>query len=221
MRKMESEIAKLKESVLEMMILAKNQLIKSKKAFLEYDMDVAEEIIHNEKRMNALELSLDRNIENTFAIYTPVASDLRFVISLLKINSDLERIGDYADGIADYIVDLKEAIDPAALEATKLDEMFDIAISMIIDIHEAFEKGDTELARKVYRKDVELNTINSNASKVITELISSRQCSTRSMLYLFSTIRKVERTGDHIKNIAEDIIFHHEAEVLKHKSIDG
>lgn len=216
----EAELAQLKKAILEMMVLAKIQLEKSKTAFLQNDVDLAQEVIHNEKRMNALELSIDRDIENIFALFQPVASDLRFVISMMKINSDLERIGDYADGIADYIVDLNKPITKKALELTRIGEMFDIAISMMTDIHTAYENADTLLARKVYKKDSELNHLNRNASEVISTLIKENIEDTRPMLYLFSTIRKIERAGDHIKNVAEDIIFHLEAEVVKHKKIE-
>lgn len=216
----EAELTQLKNAILEMMVLAKVQLEKSKIAFLENDVDLAQEVIHNEKRMNALELSIDRDVENIFALFQPVASDLRFVISMMKINSDLERIGDYADGIADYIVDLNKPISKKALELTQIGEMFDIAISMMTDIHIAYTNADTMLARKVYKKDSELNHLNRNASKVITGLIQENIEETRPMLYLFSTIRKIERAGDHIKNVAEDIIFHLEAEVVKHRKIE-
>jgi len=220
MTQLELKLNQLKANILEMMILAMRQLKKSKIAFLEHDTKLADEIIQNEKRMNALELSIDRDVENIFALYQPVASDLRFTISMLKINSDIERIGDYAEGIADYVMDLDALIPKKAIKLTHVSEMFDVAISMMTDIQEAFEQGDTALARRVYEKDVELNKINITASKVISDLIEKDNNTTRSMLFLFSTIRKLERTGDHIKNVAEDIIFHHEAEVFKHKNLD-
>ncbi len=217
MTQLELELAKLRKAVVEMMELAQVQLEKSKQAFLAFDTDLAQEVIHNEKRINAMELSIDSHCENILALFHPVATDLRFVISVLKINSDLERIGDNADGIAAYIANLDKSIVREALEATKTPEMFDITISMLADIQTAYEKGDTRLARKVYKKDVKLNTINHNASRVITKLVKEDKAHTRSLLYLFSTIRKLERVGDHIKNIAEDVIFHIEAEVMKHK----
>jgi phosphate transport system protein len=216
MTHLETELEQLKKIILEMMTLVKNQLEKSKYTFLNNDTELAEEIIHNEKRVDAMELSIDRKCENIFALFQPVATNLRFVIAMLKINSDLERIGDYADGIAKYVVDLNEPIAKKALETTHIPEMFDIAISMITSIYTVFEQGDTSLSRKVYKKDMELNNINHNASKIITELIKEKTENIRPLLFLLSTIRKIERVGDHIKNIAEDVIFHLETEVLKH-----
>lgn len=221
MTHLEIELGRLKQSILEMMDLTKAQLEKAKIAFLEKDNALAQEIIHNEKRVNAMELSIDRDCENIFALFQPVATNLRFVISMLKINSDLERIADYAEGLAAYVIDLEQPIHRSSIELTKVPEMFDITISMLSDIYIALDKEDTALARKVYMKDAELNTINSNASRIIKDLIIQDTDSTRRHLFLFSAIRKLERVGDHIKNIAEDTIFFIEAEILKHKMKKG
>ncbi len=215
----EEEVQQLKEAINDMAELTISQMKKAKDAYLANDSELAQEIIHNEKRVNAIELSIDRDCENIFALLNPVASDLRFVISALKINSDLERIGDYADGIADYVVDLTEKLDPSLVKETKIEEMFNIAISMLEDIAIALREDNVKLARKVYQKDSELNKININASKIITEYINNNPKTVRQSLFMFSVIRKIERTGDHIKNIAEDLIFYVEAKVLRHKKI--
>lgn len=215
--KTEIELNELKEAILDMMILCKRQLEKAKDAFMNQDKDIANDIIHHETKVNAMELSIDREIENIFALYGPKASDLRSLIAMLKMNSDLERIGDYSDSIADYVVDMKKTVKQEAMEETSLGTMFDITVEMMDDITTAFETEDTALARKVYKKDADLNEINSNASNIIGEYIKKDPEEFRPMLFLFSTIRKLERVGDHIKNVAEDMIFHHEAEILKHK----
>lgn len=201
-----------------MLNLAVDQVQKSKTAFVNYDVELAEEIRHNEKRMNAMELSIDRDCENTFALFQPVATDLRFLISMLKINSDIERIGDYAEGLANYVIELPKPIGKDVLEATRIEEMFDITIAMMQNIGKAFEEGNSNLARKVYKKDADLNKINRDSSKTIQQFIKKDLDDIRPLLYLFSGIRKLERIGDHVKNIAEDTIFYIEAEVLKHKS---
>lgn len=213
----EVELAELKDTILEMMALAKIQLEKAKWSFLAVDTELAEEIIHNEKRMNSLEMSVDRDCENLLALFQPFATELRFIISILKINTNLERIGDYADGIADYVVEMDIPYSEKVLQESRIAEMFDIAIDMITNIATAFEEEDGKLARKVYKKDKHLNKINNNSSLVISELIIAETKNTRPLLFLFSTIRKLERVGDHIKNIAEGIIFHLEAEVWKPK----
>lgn len=217
MNHLQNELTQLKHAIADMVLLAGHQLEKSKQAYLNMDQMTAQEIIHTEKRLNGMELAINRECENILALYNPVATDLRMVISMLRVNSDIERIGDYADSIADYVVDLQESISEDALKATRLAEMFDHAIEMVKTIHKAIELEDTGLARKVFLMDAELNTINKNASRVINEFVLRDPQSIRPMLFHFSTIRKLERVGDHIKNIAEEMIFFKEAEVLKHR----
>lgn len=217
MNQLQTELGQLRTAVLEMMDLTIAQLIKSKVAFLTYNLEIAQEVRHHEKRINAMELSIDRECENIIALFQPVATDLRFLISMLKVNSNLERIGDYADGIAHYVLLLPNPLSEAELSASRIEEMFNMAISMLTDIRQALDEEDTTLARKVYKKDADLNVINNNASSTIQELIIKDNNAIRPLLFLFSAIRKVERVGDHIKNIAEDTIFYIEAEVLKHK----
>lgn len=214
---LEEEINQLKSEVIEMLSLTRNQLEKVKHAFLNHDSDLAEEITHNEKRVNAMELSIDRACENFLALYQPVATDLRFVIAVLKINSDIERIADLAYGIASYILELPKKFSNEAIEKTKIAEMFDINIAMLDAVLTAFENEDTKLARQVYKQDKKLNKINSSASKKIADILKESPEQTRQLLFLFSSIRKLERAGDHIKNITEDISFHIDAKVLKHK----
>jgi len=216
MNNLEKELIVIKETVADMLNLVLSQVEKASEAFMNLDKELAEEIIHTEKKVNALELTIDKLCENTFALFNPVASDLRLTISTLKMNSDIERIGDYADGIAKYVVDLKKPIDPQALEQTRIKEMFDIAYHMLDMVIVAFETDNTKLARKVFLKDKELNKINRASSALIEELVD-QGTNVRPLLYLFSTIKKVERMGDHIKNIGEDWIFYLEGEVLKHK----
>lgn len=216
MTHLDAELQQLRESIMEAMLLAKSQLEKSKTAFLKKDEELAEDIIFHEKKMNALELSIDRDCENIFALFNPVATDLRFVVSMLKINSDLERIADYADGFAGYVLEMENPVNNAVIEATQSIQMFDIAIDMINDVYIAFERKNSSLARKVFFKDAKLNKINANSSKVISGFVKEDPDSFRTLLFLYSTIRSLERVGDHVKNIAENLVFYQDAEILKH-----
>jgi len=217
MTNLEQELKEVKDSVLEMLKLVLNQMEKAGDAFIQFDDGLAEEVIHSEKRVNAMELTIDKHCENVFALFNPVASDLRFVISMLKMNSDIERIGDYADGIADYVIDLEEPIDSNYLEKSRISEMFDIAYNMLDMVIISIESDNTELPRQVFKKDRELNKINRASSDLIEKMVKEDHKNTSSALYLFSSIKKVERIGDHIKNIAEDWIFYLDGEVLKHR----
>src|SRR3569833_4162332 len=105
MTPIETEITALKTEVVNMWILVQSQLNKAKESMLNFDKDLAREVVMKEKRVNAYELKIDRDCENIFALYCPVAVDLRFLLAVLKINNNLERIGDIAEGIAKYIIE--------------------------------------------------------------------------------------------------------------------
>lgn len=192
-------------------------MLNSREAFLNHDNDLAEEVIRTENRVNALDLKIDRDCERFLARYNPVASDLRFVLALRKINFDLERIGDHAYGISRYVIEVDIPIVPELLDKLKFTEMYDCALSMLDDITRAYEIKDTKFARKVFKKDKLLDKINLNSFKVISEEVKKDPELIDQYLLLFSIIKKTERIGDLITNIAEEIIFYKEAEVLKHR----
>ena len=217
MANLDTEIGLLNDDLLELMYLVKTQLEKGREAFMSFDEELAHEITANEKRVDALELKIDRDCENILALFNPVAVDLRFVIASFKINSDLERVGDHANSIAKYILDFGGPIDEDVIKELRLDEMYDIAIQMLSNIFSSFIAEDTELARKVFAKDKILNEINREASDATAQLIKNDKKNAKEYLYLFSIIRKLERVGDLTKNAAEEIIFYIEAKVLKHK----
>jgi phosphate transport system protein len=169
-----------------------------------------------EKRVNSFELKIDRDCENIFALHCPVAVDLRFLLASLKINTNLERIGDIAAGIALYVVESTVNFDVDALEKTSLIRMYEEAVNILIDTRTAFEKEDTVLARSIFKRDDVLDAINENAPNSVSELIKADINSLPEALYILSIIRKLERIGDQSKNIAEEIIFYVEAKILKH-----
>lgn len=219
MSNLDNEVKLLKDNILELMFLVKNQLEKGQKAFENFDEELAHEITENEKRVDSLELTIDRDCENLLALHNPVAVDLRFVMAAFKINSDLERIGDHANSIAKYILDFGKKMEDDAIRKMQVDEMYATSLKMMSNIFNAFITEDTELARKVFKLDKKLNQINREVSAITTELISSKIEQTQNFLYLFSIVRKLERVGDLTKNIAEEFIFYIEAKVLKHKKM--
>ena len=199
-----------------MWILVQSQLNKAKDSMIQFDKDLAREVLIKEKRVNSFELKIDRDVENVFALYCPVAIDLRFLLAALKINTNLERIGDIAAGVAKYVVDSSVNFDVKALESTSLIRMYDEAINILIDTRTAFEKEDTVLARSIFKRDDVLDAINDNAPIAIAEVIKADMGTINESLYILSIIRKLERIGDQSKNIAEEIIFYVEAKILKH-----
>jgi phosphate transport system protein len=217
MAQFETELQDVKSEVINMWKLVLLQLSKAEEALLTFDKDLAREVILKEKRVNALELKIDRDCENVFALYCPVAIDLRFLLAALKINNNLERIGDIAEGIARYIVDSTVKFDVEALKSTQLIEMFEGSISILTDAQTCFEYEDTILARTIFSRDEVLDQINKRANTNISKYIQNNIHNIDEALYILSIIRKLERVGDQSKNIAEEIIFFVEAKVLKHQ----
>lgn len=217
MTQLEHELQSIKAEVVSMWTLVESQLQKSKTALLHFDKDLAREIVLKEKRVNAFELKLDRDCEDIFALYCPVAVDLRLLLAVLKINNNLERIGDIAEGVAKYIIESPTEFDPSIFAKTELINMYDEAISILADTRVAFEKEDTILARSIFKRDEILDAINRKAQDRIAECIRQEPGSVNDALYVISIIRKMERAGDQTKNIAEEIIFYIEAKVLKHQ----
>ena len=205
MTHLEEELTMLKSEITVMWQMVISQLYKTREALLEFDKDLAREVVSAEKRVNSLELKIDRDCENIFALFNPVAVDLRTVLAILKINNNLERSGDIAEGIAKYIIVADHPFDAEIVEKTQILRMYDETNNILEDVLKAFETEDTRLARSI-----------SNA--VVAEFMRNHPEKIEEGLYLISMIRKLERVGDHCKNIAEEIIFNIEAKVLKHKS---
>jgi len=214
---LDNEIQQLKGEVISMWEMVLSQLQKAEEALKNMDRDLAREVILTEKRVNAFELKIDRDCEDILALFAPVAIDLRFILAVLKINMNLERTGDIAEGIAKFVVDIPADFDVRLLEITHVLEMYQQGNEMVIDVMNAFEEEDTSLARKVFKKDDLLDEINKNAAIIVADFIKDNPSKIESALYILSTIRKLERVGDQAKNMAEEIIFYSEAKVLKHK----
>ena len=198
-----------------MFFLVESQWEKGATAILNYDQDMAEEISSSENRINAQELKIDSDCENIIALHSPVAVDLRFILSSYKINHSLEHIADIAQSIAKYVADSDLAYNQEIINQTKVNEMLETFNSMMDCLIDAFENEDPKIARKVFKKDKVLNKINAEAHKIIVDNMNTYD--NGMLLFLLSSIRKIERAGDSLKKIGEEIIYHLEAKVLKHQ----
>ena len=207
----------INEAGLEMLALCKSQLEKAREAFINNDSDLAEEVLYRETHINALDLKIEKDCERFLALYNPVATDLRFIIAVLKINYELERIADHAFNISKYVVENDKKIAPHLLKVLEFDKMYETIDSMMDHITFAYTEKDVKTARKVFKKDKVLDKININSFKIIEEAIIKDHKIIHDALLVFSVVKKLERVGDLIKNIAEEIIFYIDAEVLKHK----
>ncbi|MEK7253957.1 MAG: phosphate signaling complex protein PhoU [Bacteroidota bacterium] len=217
MTHLDSELKILKADLLEMWRLVVKQLEKGSEALTNFDRDLAMEVVENEKRVNSYELKMDRDCENIFALFQPLASDLRLVLATLKISNNLERIGDIAASVAEFVLRADTNFNKEILDSSKILEMQGVATEMLADTLEAFDKEDTRLARTIFKRDKILDEIDRNALESIVESIQKYPDQVKNSLLVLSMIRKLERVGDQSKNIAEEIIFYFEAKVLKHR----
>ena len=218
MSNLDNELNSIKEELTDMTKLVGMQLSKCKEALHNHDIELAREVIVNEKRVNATELKIDRDCEDFLALFNPVAVDLRFILASLKINTNLELMGDYAENIAKFLIKSDKAPGKDLLSRYKIDEMFDISTEMLDHALDALIYEDAKVARRVFGQDDELDKLYDKGWQLNIDLIREMPEQAENFLFIFSIISRLERFGDHTKNIAEEIIFYLEAKVLKHKS---
>lgn len=213
----DDELVGIKSEVLDMWALVSRQMTAAKQAVEEMDTDRAQQIVAHEKMVNSYDLKIDSMVEDFIALYTPVAVDLRFALAMLNINNNLERIGDYAEGLARFVVRSKEArIDKELAEQLHLSEMFDRVIQMMETARTALETENLQLAKTVTEQDNALDELNANSIRILTDYATRHPETMHLCLEMNGVFRKLERTGDHINNIIEDIVFYMEAMILKH-----
>jgi phosphate transport system protein len=217
MTHLDTELLKLKQQLFEMWSLVISQVETSREALMNYDKGAAAEIAFKEKMVDTYELKLDRDCENIIALYNPVATDLRLTLAILKINTDLERIGDFARGIAKFIKRCpKESINPELLKVCQFDDLIKNAIEMLTDAKSALENENSRMAVSIFSHDEFLDDVHRHSNKIIGDYIRSHPDEIDEALNMHSIIRKIERIGDHCSNIAEEIVFYIDAKVLKH-----
>lgn len=218
MKVIEQEIAALKNNISQMWALVHQQLYNAGEAMLTGDRELACKVIGRERRVNAFELKIDSDCEDIIALYAPVAIDLRFVLAMYKINTNLERLGDFAESIARFAGNLpaEEPVDPELIKTTRVEEMLTQLLSMLSLAQEAFEKESSEIASRIFLKDNLIDEINHDSTPIIARYIEAHPQSALWGLYMAGVIRKMERFGDHCTNIAEELIFYLDAKVRKH-----
>lgn len=216
MKHLEDELLSLRNEVLDMWNLVYSQLDKAKRAMLENNKDLAFEVISREKRVNAYELMIDSDCENYIALYSPVAIDLRLVLSLLKINGTLERIGDFAEGIARFAIDTYNPRYKELIEDIRIADLFDAVLEMLKGSRLALEAEDTRDAGHLFSQDDRVDELYKQSLLKIADFIKANPDCALDCIYLAILDRKLERIGDHCNNIVEEIVFYIDAKVMKH-----
>lgn len=210
----QQELRKLKEQLLKMGGLAEQAISNAIDALVKRDTFLAEKTIGEDEKLNKMELVIDDWCLKLLALHQPLAADLRFITSAMRINVELERIGDLAVNIAERVVSLNQ--EPQLKPYIDIPRMAKITKKMVKDVLDAFVNGDAELAREVCRRDDQVDGLNDQVFReLITYMLADPKTITRAV-HLIIVSRYLERIADHATNIAEGVIFMVKALVIKH-----
>jgi len=199
------ELEELNQALLGMGALVESSIHCSVQALVNRDERMARRVIEDEVRINQMELDIDARVTRLLALNQPVAGDLRLLIIALKINTDLERMGDLAVNIAERAISLAKV--PLVKPLIDTPRMASLVEDMLHSSLDAFVKRDATLAEKVLPADDEVDSIRDNIYSELLEVMQSNPSIVPSAIHLMFVARNLERIADHTTNIAEDVIF--------------
>jgi phosphate transport system protein len=218
-RHFQEELEQLKTRLLEMGGLAEEQVRLAVKGLVERDRDLIDRVLVSDEPLNALHIEIDSRCFTLLALYQPMAVDLRAIVAAVKINTDLERVGDLAINIAEAArqysthLPVKKLID--------IPRMATIAQRMLRDALDAFVRRDTDLAQSVLNEDDALDALKTQIFRELLTYMLQDPATIEPALDLILISRHLERIGDHATNIAEDVIFMVSAKDVRHHAAEG
>ena len=218
-RRFEHQIEQLKQQLLLMSGRAESIIRKAIEALTRRDPALADEVFVDDKAIDRMEIDIEEACTQLLALQQPLARDLRLITSALKISNDLERVGDHAVNIAGCAKELvgKAPVKPLA----DLPELSEKSIAMLRDALDAFVRGDADAARRLVRRDDEVDNLNRQMfAELIRRMIADPQQVERSMTMVLVG-RNLERIADLATNVAEEVVFIAEARIIKHHADEG
>jgi phosphate transport system protein len=218
-RHFQEELETTKTRLLEMGGLAEEQVRLAIKALVDRDRDLTERVLHGDDPLNTLHIEIDSRCFTLLALYQPMAVDLRVIVAGVKINTDLERVGDLAINIAEAAS--RYALHPPVKRLIDIPQMADIAQTMLRDALDAFVKRDTALAQLVLNEDDRLDALKTQIFRELLTYMLQDPSTIEPALDLILISRHLERIGDHATNIAEDVIFMVSAKDVRHHAAEG
>ncbi len=214
-RLLDEHLEKLKTRVIKMCSLVDEQVQFAIKSFEDENLELAQSVIDRDRKVNKYDVKIDKICQKIFALAQPVAMDLRYIMSSLTINSNLERIGDIAVNIAENVVLIQKK--PEFFHDTKLEEMFNLTKRMLKNSIDAFIGGNPELAKEVILTDDVVDRLNAENHQILKSIMKQSPENIEAAVALLVISRELERLADHATNIAEDVFFIVEAQMIKHK----
>ena len=210
----EADLQVLKQRLLTMGALVEERAHRAVRSLIDRRLDEAERIIASDQEVNDLQIEIDDRCVKLLALQQPAASDLRLITSALKINDDLERIGDQAVNIAENVI--KVLPQPPLKPLIDIPRMAEIAQSMTRDALDSFVRKDAEMARGVLKRDDEVDQLKDQVFRELLTYMMADPGTIQRALALILISRNIERIADHATNIAEDVIFLVEAKDVRH-----
>lgn len=214
-RLLDEHLEKLKTRVIKMCSLVDEQVQFAIKSFEDENLELAQSVIDRDRKVNKYDVKIDKICQKIFALAQPVAMDLRYIMSSLTINSNLERIGDIAVNIAENVVLIQKK--PEFFHDTKLEEMFNLTKRMLKNSIDSFIGGNPELAKEVILTDDVVDRLNAENHQILKSIMKQSPENIEAAVALLVISRELERLADHATNIAEDVFFIVEAQMIKHK----
>jgi phosphate transport system protein len=203
--KFHQSLDELKERLLVMAGMAEQAIQRSIEAYRTRDLSICELVFRSEPAINRLEREIDQMALDLLAMEQPMAIDLRFILSVIRINADLERVGDQAVNIAVRVREM-EAFGNIDLPVD-IPRLASLALAMVRKALQAFIEGDAEMADSVFKMDDQVDEMNDAAYYALSALIKEKPELTPQALNALIIARNLERVGDHATNVAEDVIF--------------
>ncbi len=216
-RHFEAELEKLKSRILKMCSLVDEQFETAIRAVEEENFELAKQVIQRDEKVDKYDIKIDKACQKLLALRQPVATDLRFIMSAMTINNNLERIGDISVNIAENFLLMNKK--PDFLLKTNFGPMAALVREMIRNSIDSFINNDPKLAQKVIESDNFLDKYNVDNHQIIISIMKENKDNIESGVALLVICRQLERLGDHATNIAEDVYFIVEAQMIKHKYV--
>jgi phosphate transport system protein len=217
-RHFQEELDQLKRRLLEMGGLAEEHVRLAIKGLVDRDQALTERVLTGDEPLNALHIEIDNRCFTLLALHQPMAADLRTIVAAVKINTDLERVGDLAVNIAQAAT--RYATHPPVKKLIDIPRMASIAQSMLRDALDAFVRRDTSLAQRVLDEDDKLDDLKTQIFRELLTYMLQDPTTIEPALDLILVSRHLERIGDHATNIAEDVIFIVSARDVRHHAAD-
>lgn len=213
-RHFDEELEKLKEKILKMSSLVEKAIHLSIKALVDRESELAQQIIKSDDQVNMLEIEIDEFSLKLLALRQPQAGDLRLITSIMKINNDLERIGDLAVNISERTMELLKF--PIVKPLIDIPRMAEIAQGMVKDSLDAFVNRDSKLARSVCERDDKVDNLNDQIFRELLTYMLQDPKTIERAVDLILVGRNLERIADHATNICEDVIYIVDGKTIKH-----